>query len=69
MNAPEMTMDLQEQIARIEKMQEETRKYAAETRKIRRDYELAAWQIAITGMAAGAALFGAGAAFIKLLTP
>jgi hypothetical protein len=61
------TMDQQEQIARIEKTQEETRKFAAETRKITRDWALAPWQMAITGMAAGAALFGAGAAFMKLL--
>ena len=28
---------------------------------------LAPWQIALSGMAAGAAFFGAGAAFVKLI--
>ena len=59
-------MDQLEQVARIEKMQEETRKYAAETRKISRDYQLAGWQVAIAGMTAGGALVGATAAFIKV---
>jgi hypothetical protein len=60
-------MDQVEQVARIERMQEETRKFFAETRKIDKDRSLAAWQIVITAMTAGAALFGAGAAFIKIL--
>jgi hypothetical protein len=60
-------MDIQEQVARIEKTQEETRKFAAETRKITRDWALAPWQVAIGGMTAGAALFGAGAAFMKFV--
>ncbi len=60
------TMDQQEQVARIERMQEETRKFAAEQRKLSREATLAPWQVAIGGMTAGAALFGAGAAFMKL---
>lgn len=60
-------MDQVEQVARIERMQEETRKFFAETRKIDKDRSLAPWQIVITAMTAGAALFGAGAAFIKIL--
>lgn len=59
-------MDQAEQVARIERMQEETRKFAAEQRKIFRDIALAPWQIVITAMTAGAALFGAGAVFMKL---
>lgn len=59
-------MDQAEQVARIERMQEETRKFAAEQRKISRDIVLAPWQIVITAMTAGAALFGAGAAFMKI---
>ncbi len=59
-------MDLQEQIARIGRMQDETRKFVAETRKVTRDPMLAPWQLVVTAMAAGAALFGAGAAFMKL---
>jgi hypothetical protein len=61
------TIDVQEQTARIERMQEETRKFAAEHRKIDRDWALAPWQVAIGGMTAGAALFGAGAAFMKFV--
>ncbi|MBB4398769.1 hypothetical protein [Bradyrhizobium sp. ERR14] len=67
------TMDQQEQVARIERMQEETRKFVAEQHKLMaergklsRDMVLAPWQIAVGGMTAGAALFGAGAAFMKL---
>ncbi|WP_316219052.1 hypothetical protein [Bradyrhizobium sp. SZCCHNR2026] len=70
------TMDQQEQIARIERAQEETRKFAAEqhklsaeTRKITRDTNLAPWQLVLSAMTAGAALFGAGAAFTKLMGP
>lgn len=62
----EATLDLREQIARIDRMQEETRKFAAEHRKIDRDDTLAGWQVAIAGMTAGAALVGATAAFIKI---
>lgn len=61
------TMDQVEQVTRIERMQEETRKFAAETRKVSRDTVLAPWQLVVTAMAAGGALFGAGAAFMKLL--
>jgi len=60
-------MDTQEQIARIERMQEETRKFAAEQRKIGRDIALSGWQLVITGMGAGAALIGATVAAMKLL--
>jgi uncharacterized protein (UPF0335 family) len=62
-------MDVQEQVARIERMQEETRKFAAETRKISRDYALSGWQLVIAGMTAGAALVGATAALIKFFGP
>ena len=70
----EMTMDLQEQIARInrslaetEKLQEETRKFVAEAHKLTRDAALAPWQVAFAGMAAGAALVGATVAVMKVL--
>jgi hypothetical protein len=53
-------LDNDEQVARIERMQEETRKFAAEHRKIDRDYTLSPWQIVISAMTAGAALLGAG---------
>lgn len=73
--------DIEEQRARIERAQEETRKFVAEqiklmaeqikmtakAAKLGRDRALAPWQVALSGMAAGAALFGTGAAFIKIL--
>lgn len=62
-----LTMDQQEQVMRIERGQEETRKFAAEAHKTMRDASLAPWQLALTAMTTGAALFGAGAAFMKLL--
>lgn len=66
-----------EQWAHILRMQEETRKFiteqhklmaetgklTAEAAKLARDRDLAPWQIAVGGMAAGAALVGATAAF------
>lgn len=60
-------MDMREQITRIERMQEETRRFVAEMHEARAAGVLNGWQIAVTGMAAGAALFGAAAAFLKLL--
>lgn len=73
-------MDQEEQLARIRRMQEETRKFveeshklAAEARKMGRDHQLAGWQLVITGMTAGAALIGASVggtvALIKLFGP
>ncbi|MDB5627505.1 MAG: hypothetical protein JWR73_3307 [Tardiphaga sp.] len=69
----DMTIDIEEQIARIQRMQEETRKFVseqhklqAEAAKLARDRDLAPWQIAFGGMAAGAALVGATAAFMKI---
>lgn len=61
-------MKSEEQVARIERIQEETRKFFAETRKIDRDRTLSGWQLVITGMTAGAALVGATAAFMKWVT-
>lgn len=71
----------QEQIARIDRMQEETRTFVAEQHKLMarhtklmpergnltHDIPLAPWQAAIGGMIVGAALFGAGVAFTKLV--
>jgi hypothetical protein len=69
----DVAIDIEEQIARIQRMQEETRKFVseqhqlqAEAAKLARDRDLAPWQIAFGGMAAGAALVGATAAFIKI---
>ena len=69
-----LTPDLEEQIGRIRRTREESEKFVAEQRKLmakamkrERDRMLAPWQVALSGMAAGAALFGAGAAFIKII--
>jgi hypothetical protein len=74
--ATPLTTDLEEQLGRIRRAREESEKFVAEQRKLtaeamklERDRMLAPWQIALSGMAAGAALFGAGAAFIKILGP
>ena len=49
------------------KLDSEQRKLDAEQRKLQRDRDLAPWQIVVTAMGTGAALFAAGAAFLKLL--
>jgi len=69
-------LNLQELVARIERSQAETEKFAAEQRKLiaesqkfDRERGLMPWQIVVTALGAGAALFAAGAAFFKLLGP
>jgi hypothetical protein len=57
-------MNREEQVARIERMQEETRKFVVEAR----DNGLSGWQLVISGMTAGAALIGATVAFMKWVT-
>lgn len=71
-----LTTDLEERLGRIWRAREESGKFVVEQRKLtaaamklERDRMPASWQIALSGMAAGAALFGAGAAFIKILDP
>jgi len=58
-------MDQQEQIARIERAQEETRAFVAEQRA-RAPKALNVWPFAVAGMVAGAALFGAGMMFVAV---
>lgn len=53
-------LDIREKLAHIDQM------LANHDRK-RQEIPLATWQIALTGMGAGAALSAAGAAFFKLL--
>ena len=53
-------------VAEQHKLQAESAKLTAEAAKFKRDRDLAPWQIAFGGMAAGAALVGATAAFIKI---
>ena len=74
-------LDLQEQITRIDRAIAETAKYAAEQRKLEVEARKVdaesrlfdrnrwqGWQLVVTTMTAGAALFAAGAAFIKILS-
>ncbi|WP_348272376.1 hypothetical protein [Methylobacterium sp. GXS13] len=77
------TLDYAEQVARVLRSNAETEKFVAEQRKliaeqsklqaetlkIGRDRVLAPLSIGFVGMAAAAAFFGAGAAFVKLLGP
>ena len=65
------TLDLREQLARIDRAQAETRKFAAEHEKLaaeamkfRRDYRLAYW---LAGVAAAASLASFAAALVTLL--
>ena len=78
---PTPTLDLREQIARIDNLIAQTQKAQADLGRSRIDYDKTAWeafkiskdvkfqpwQIMTAGMTAGAALFAAGAAFIKIL--
>lgn len=70
--AAEQTRLAAEQVkmtAEASKTAVEQTKLAAEAAKIGRHRSLAPWQVALSGMTAGAALFGAGAASVKLLGP
>jgi hypothetical protein len=76
-----ISLDLKEQIARIDrgiaetgKLQEETRKFVAEAHKLsaeqtkfQRDRTLSPWLLLAQGLIAGAALLGAGIALAKML--
>ena len=60
MSEEKSALDIQEQIARIE------RELATYT-KLRQEMRLAPWQLVIAGMTVGAAFFAAGFALGKLL--
>ena len=80
-NPPEPSLDIREQIARIDRMQAELSRTQAEinkwqvdmaqaraqTVKVEQEARLAPWTVAFTGLGAGAALFAAGVAFAKVL--
>lgn len=53
-------LDIREKLAHIDQM-------LADHDRKRQEIRLAPWQMALGGMTAGAALFAAGAAFIKVL--
>ena len=61
-----LMLDLQEQIARIAKTQEEVIKAQAETRKVTAEVEFLPRSMIFQAMLATAALLGAGAAIAKL---
>lgn len=68
------TLDIREQIVRIDRALNESAKFRSEraksdaqAKKLGRDYDFHPWQIVITLMAAGGALVGAGAALMKVL--
>ena len=70
------SLDLAEQITRVFRAMDESRTFVAEQKtlmaeaaKLERDRALAPWQVALAGMTAGAAFFGAGVALVKLLGP
>lgn len=56
------TLDLREQIAHIDQM-------LADAARKRQEIKLAPLALALSGMTAGAALFAAGAAFMRFLHP
>ena len=58
---PHPELDIREKIAHIDQM-------LADHDRKRQEIRLAPWQLVMTGMAGGAALFAAGAAFFKLLS-
>ena len=53
-------IDVREKLAHIDQM-------LADHDRKRQEIKLAPWQIAFAGMTAGAALFAAGGAFVKIL--
>ncbi len=63
----ENTIAIRRMLAESDKFAAEQRKLGAEADKLMRDRQLAPWQVAISGMTAGAALFAAGAAFMRFL--
>lgn len=74
-------LDIQTILAQLDRSREETLKFTAEQHKLMaeqqklfaerdkllRDRTFAPWQVAATMLGAGAALFAAGAGFIKLI--
>jgi hypothetical protein len=72
--ASEMTeVDLREQLAHIDQMLADNRRIASDIRRIDADHDrkrqeirYAPWLAVLAGMTTGAALFAAGAAFMKV---
>jgi len=74
-------LNIKDILARIDRQQEETRKFVseqhklmaeankftAESAKLTRDRDLAPWQLLLAALGAGAAVFAAGGAFLKFI--
>ena len=64
---PEPTLNLREQLARIDQIQANLGHKLAMTSKTEQDTRFGPYTLVITALGAGAALFAAGAAFTKLV--
>lgn len=71
-----VNLDMAEQVTRIERAQEETRKFVAEQHKLlaerdkmTRESQTELWKVVITALGAGAALIIAGATLAKVFLP
>lgn len=60
-------LDMREQLARIDKAQNEIQKYAAETRRLQIEKKIVPVQALIVSMTAVGGTFLAGAGFLRLL--
>ncbi len=64
----ESALNIREKLAHIDQMLADIDRTMADRDRKRQEIRLAPWQLALTGMGGGAALFAAGAAFFKLLS-
>lgn len=64
---PEPTLNLREQLARIDQIQADLGHKLAMTSKTEQDRRFGPYTLIFTGMGAAAAFFAAGAAFTKLV--
>ena len=64
----EPRLDIREQLVRIDKMQAELQKVQVEITQIKMNTTFEPWRILLAAIAATVALFGAAAAFVKLIS-
>lgn len=62
-------LDEIEQFTRINQLQADINAKNTEINRKRQEMRLAPWQLALSGITAGGALFAAGAAFTKFFVP
>ena len=62
-------LDIREKLAHIDQMLADIDRSRAQTTRTWQETRFAPWLAIISGMTAGAALFAAGVAFVKLLGP